>query len=89
MLFYSHALKSVNSKEKIHIPKHNNLIIGGDINDHIGNDRNNKFFLLNFPKRNSEYLAEFSFENKLVCLNSKKGRKNYGYHQLKYLRSKY
>ena len=54
-----------------HIPKHNVLIIGGDMNAQIGKDKNNKFCLHNLAKRNSEYLIDFSFENSLSCLNIK------------------
>ena len=54
-----------------HIPKHNVPIIGGDMNALIGKDENNKFCLHNSSNRNGEYLANFSLENRLVCLNTK------------------
>ena len=38
---------------------------------HVGKDRNNKFCLHNLLNRNSEYLAKFSLENRLACLNTK------------------
>ena len=54
-----------------HTPKHNVLIIGGDMNAQIGKDNNNKFSFHSLPNRNGEHLAEFSLENGLVCLNTK------------------
>ena len=52
-------------------PKHNVLIIGGDMNAQIGKDENNKFYLPNSLNRNGEYRTDFSLENKLTCLNTK------------------
>ena len=40
-----------------HIPKHNVLIIGGDMNAQISKDENNKFCLHNLSNRNGEYQA--------------------------------
>ena len=37
----------------------------------IGKDGNNKFCLHNLPKRNGEYLADFSLKNRLAYLNTK------------------
>ena len=54
-----------------YIPKHNVLIISGDINAHIGKDENNKFGLHNLPNRNGEYLTDFSLQNSFSCLNTK------------------
>ena len=54
-----------------HIPKHNVLIINGDMNAHINKDENNKYCLHNFPNRNGEYLADFSVENRQPSLNTK------------------
>ena len=53
-----------------HNPKHNVLIINEDMNAHMGKD-GNKFYLCNWPNRNGKYLAVFSLENKLSCLNTK------------------
>ena len=53
------------------IPKNNVLIIGGDRNGQIGKNENNKFSLHNLSNRNGEHLRDFSFENKLTCLNTK------------------
>ena len=53
------------------IPKHNILIIGGDMNAQISKDENNKFSLHKLPNRNSEYLTAFSLKNSLSCLNTK------------------
>ena len=36
-----------------------------------GEDRNDKFSLHNPQNRNCEYLAEFSLENSISCLNTK------------------
>ena len=53
-----------------HTPTHNVLIIGGDMNAHIGRNENNRFSLHNTPNRNGDLLAEFYLENRLVCLNT-------------------
>ena len=58
-----------------HPPKHNSLIIGGDMFDHIGKDENYKFRLPNLLKRNGEYLGEFSIENSFSCLKTKSNKK--------------
>ena len=52
------------------ILKHNVLIIGGDMNAQIDKNENNKFYLHNLSNRNEEYLTDFSFENRLTCLNT-------------------
>ena len=54
-----------------HIPKHNTLMIDGDMNTQIGNNENNKFSLDNLPNRNCEYLTDISPENSLSCLYTK------------------
>ena len=64
--FYNRLSSSVR-----HIPKHNILIMGGDINTQIGKDRNHRFCLHNLPNRNGKYLADFSLVNSLACLNTK------------------
>ena len=63
-----------------YIPIRKVLIVGVDMNSFIGKDGNNKFCLHNSPNKNGEYQADFSLENRLVCLNTKfqKGRVNYG-----------
>ena len=53
------------------IPKHNILIIGGDMNAQIHKDQNNKFCLHNSSNRNVEHLRDFSFESRQTCLNTK------------------
>ena len=53
------------------IPKHNVLIIGGDMNAQIGREENNKFCLYNSSNRNWEHLTEISQENGVTCLNTK------------------
>ena len=51
-----------------HIPKHNVLIIGRDMNAQIGKDGNNKFCSHNMLKRNGPYLEDFSLVNRHGCL---------------------
>ena len=41
------------------------------MNAQIGKDWNNKLYLDMFPIRNGEYLADFSLEKWLACLNYK------------------
>ena len=53
------------------IPKHNVLIIDGDMNAQIGKNVNNKFSLHNSSNRNGEYQTDFTLENRLTCLNIK------------------
>ena len=53
------------------IPKHNVLVIGGDINAPISKNVNHKFILHNSSNRNGEYLTNFTLENRLTCLNTK------------------
>ena len=62
------------------IPKHNLLVIGGDMNAQIGKNRNNKYSLHNTSNRNGQHLIDFMIENRLTCLNTnfQKGRENYG-----------
>ena len=51
------------------IPKHNMLVIGGDMNAQIGKNGNNKYSLQNISKRNGQHLTDFMIENRLTCLN--------------------
>ena len=64
--FYNTLSYLVNS-----IPKHNVLIIGGDMNAQIGKDENHRFSLHDSSNRNGEHLKNFSLENRLTCLNTK------------------
>ena len=41
----------LNREAEANIPEHNLLIIGGDMNPHVGKDGNNKFCLHNSPKQ--------------------------------------
>ena len=50
------------------IPKHNMLVIGGDMNAQIGKNGNNKYSLHNMS--NGQYLTDFMIENRLTCLNT-------------------
>ena len=52
------------------IPKHNMLVIGGDMNAQIGKDGNNKYSLHNTSNRNGQHLTDFMIENRLTCLNT-------------------
>ena len=52
------------------IPKHNMLLIGGDMNAQIGKNGNNKCSLHNTSNRNGQYLTDFMIENRLTCLNT-------------------
>ena len=51
------------------IPKHNLLVIGGDMNAQIGKNGNNKYSLHNTSKSNGQHLTDFMRENRLTCLN--------------------
>ena len=53
------------------IPKHNVLIISGDMNTPISKNENNKFSLYNLSNRNEEHLTDLSLENGQTCLNTK------------------
>ena len=53
------------------IPKHNILVIGGDMNVQIDKNVNHKFSLHSSSNRNGEHLTDFTPENRLTCLNTK------------------
>ena len=53
------------------IPKHNVLIIGGDMNAQKGKNVNQKFSLHNSSNRNGEHLTDSTLENRLKFLNTK------------------
>ena len=52
------------------IPKHNMLVIGGDMNAQIGKNGNNEYSLHNTSNRNGQHLTDFMIENRLACLNT-------------------
>ena len=52
------------------IPKHNVLVIGGDMNAKIGKNGNHKYSLNNSSNRNGQHLSDFTIENRLTCLNT-------------------
>ena len=52
------------------IPKHNLLIIGGDMNAQIRKNGNNKYSQHNTSNRNGQHLTDFMTENRLTCLNT-------------------
>ena len=52
------------------IPKHNVLVIGGDMNAQIGKNGNNKYSRHNMSDRNEQHITDFMIENRLTCLNT-------------------
>ena len=52
------------------IPKHNLLVIGGDMNAQIGKNRNNKYSLHNTSNSIGQHQIDFMIENRLTCLNT-------------------
>ena len=52
------------------IPKHNDLVIGGDMNAQIRKNGNHKYNLRNSSNRNGQHLTDFTIENRLTCLNT-------------------
>ena len=52
------------------IPKHNVLVIGGDMNAQIWENGNSKYILNNTSNRNGQYLTDFMIENRLTWLNT-------------------
>ena len=53
------------------VPKHNVLIIGGDMNAQFGGDTQHRHSYHKRCNRNGEYLQQFMNENHLKCLNSR------------------
>ena len=54
------------------VPRHNVLVIGGDMNAHIGKDNlHHKFSFHQTTNRNGEHFLHFLIENKLHCLNTR------------------
>ena len=53
------------------IPKHNVLVIDGDMNAQIGKNVNHKFSWHNSSNRNRQHLMDFMLENRLTYLTSK------------------
>ena len=52
------------------IPKHNVIVIVGDMTAQIGKNGNNKYSLRNTSNRNGQHLTDFMIENRLTCLNT-------------------
>ena len=52
------------------VPKHNILIIGGDMNAQFGGDEQHRHAYHKSCNRNGEYLQQFLIENHLKCLNT-------------------
>ena len=53
------------------VPKHNVLIIGGDMNAQLGQDDTHKHTFHTNTNRNGTHLSSFIEENELLCLSSK------------------
>ena len=53
------------------VPKHNVLIIRGDLNAQIGQSIHHKFRYYYRSNRNGEYLEHFLIENDLLCINTR------------------
>ena len=51
------------------IPKHNLLVIGGDMNAHIRKNGNNKYSLHYTSNRNGQHLTDFMIENRGKIMN--------------------
>ena len=54
-----------------HIPKHNFIVIGGDMNAQIGRCDTHKFSYYATANRNGRLLEDFIAENDLLCLTTK------------------
>ena len=52
------------------IPKHNLLVIGGNMNAQIGKNENNNYSLHITSNRNGQHLTDIMIENRLACLNT-------------------
>ena len=56
------------------IPKHNVLVIGGDMNAQIKKNGNNKYSLHNTSNRNGQHLTDFMIENRLTNFQKREGK---------------
>ena len=54
-----------------HIPKHNFIVIGGDMNAQIGHSDTHNFSYHATANRNGQLLEDFIAENELLCLTTK------------------
>ena len=52
------------------IPKHNVLIIGGDLNAHLGKDSGYTYAYHQTTNRNGQMLKDYLQENNMLCLNT-------------------
>ena len=52
------------------IPKHNVLVIGGDMNAQIGKNGKHKYNQHNSSNRNGQHLTDFTTEKRLTCQNT-------------------
>ena len=70
--FYEELFSCVTS-----VPKHDVLIIGGDMNAHLGRDKSyHKFSFHETTNRNGEYLNTFLLKTNLICLNTRFQKKS-------------
>ena len=53
-----------------HVPKHNVLVVGGDMNAHVGRTEEHKYTYHQSTNRNGEHMLDFATENGLACLNT-------------------
>ena len=65
IVFYDELSSLVGS-----IPRHNVLVIGGDMNAQIEKNGNHKFSPHNSSNRNGLHLTDFTMKNELTCLNT-------------------
>ena len=65
IVFYDELSSLVRS-----IPKHNVLVIGGDMNAPIRKNGSHKYSLHSSSNRNGQHLTDFTIENRLTCLNT-------------------
>ena len=66
----NHLIAFYDELSSCSIPKHNVLIIDGDMNAQIGKKVNHKFSLHNSSNRNGQHPTDFILENRLTCLNT-------------------
>ena len=53
------------------VPKHNVLVVGGDMNAHVSLCEEHRRSYHDTTNRNGEYMTNFASENGLVCLNTR------------------
>ena len=58
------------------IPKHNVLIIGGDLNAHLRQESGYKYTYHQTTNRNGQMLKDYLQENNMICLNTHFQKRN-------------